>query len=457
VTSSNRKSMRGMLPPNMPVVQARLLSSFALTDHRPAELFVQPGADNHGGRMVWVESPGVFMSRLYRLMPTGAGRQGWSRLAWEALARLGLVPRRRYDYLDSEDPTRFCITVSDPDGRLLWRHGEPGSLDLPYCSHQGESLVAFGDLNGDGRQEILVLSGPGRVSLLDACDGRVLRECQLPADNFALVRAGRTGEAPRGWTVLVGVCEAAYPPHSYSNPVLLLDAELQVLKGYDVPGGIGHAVCVFDADGDGLDEFLAGYTLIDDDGRVVWTAEGAADRAATVTAGVMHADAAVIIDGDGVRDWRAAIAGSEATYFFDHRGRCLWKRPGGHSQHVLCGVFRSAAEGPMLFVLHAGGKAEVLDLTGRALWRGALGTNWPLGCPAAVANGNPFHMGRAAAVWRDPLGEGTDLIVYHEGGWPYAVDGFGRRRVEFPCPETARQPDCDVPRRHRPEDYGYGY
>ena len=64
------------------------------------------------------------------------------------------------------------------------------------------------------------------------------------------------------------------------------------------------------------------------------------------------------------------------------------------------------------------------------------------------------------------MGDGQDLIVYNEAGWPYVIDGQGNRRVEFPCPENSRQsnsfkiygyPCYDDNPPHRPDDWGYGY
>ncbi|MFC1508439.1 hypothetical protein ACFL60_01995 [Candidatus Omnitrophota bacterium] len=363
---------------------------------------------------------------------------------------------RMFPHLDNEHHERFCMAMTDLSGHLKWIYGEPASGDVPYCSHQGEHMVCLADVNGDAQDEILAICGPGRLGMFDM-NGNKLDERELPSDNFSLVKAGRTGPKPGDITVIVGVSEKAYLPHTYSNPVILLDAKLNIIKEINLPGGMGHNCTVFDADGDGWDEFLVGYTLIDHDGEILWIAEGFDNHETQIDAVKMHADCVEIINGDKPEHWVAIIAGSDTTYMFDHNGALLWKQPGIHPQYVMSGRFDSSTEDLRLFVLHQRKKMEMLDMDGKQIWEGVLPGNWPLGRPSPVVSDCCFHMSKPASLWKDPMGTGLDLIVYNEAGWPYAVDGFGQTRVEFPCPESSRQPARNIPRKHRPDDYGYGY
>jgi len=421
----------------------------------PSELFVTI----HRGQtqLVWMTSPGIFMSALYGRLAKGHSAGGWRKIVGRIMKGLRLPESRPYAYLDREDPNLCAIAATDWQGRVLWRYGDDVPQGAPYCSHQGESLLCFADINGDGANEAVGMLGPGRLGVLSLDNGRPLQETRLPADNFTLVKAAHTGGGPCDWTILAGVPESGCPPHSYGNPVILLDQHLQVVGGADLPAGIGHAVKVLDADGDGLDEFLAGYTLINHDGKVAWTAEGIADYSRTMSAASMHADCTEIIcDGPPGR-WKAAIAGSDMFYLFDGQGKLLWRKSGVHPQFVLSGRFLPPSQDTVLFLLHCRVQMESWNLAGQKIWQGHLPGNWPMGRPSTVRDDDCFHMGRPAAVWHDPFGDRQDLVVYNEAGWPYAVNGLGRRRVEFPAPSSSRQDPVAIPPRHRPDDYGYGY
>jgi len=420
-----------------------------------AELFVCPAGPVGPQSFIWLQSPGVFMSSLYRHRLRGAGRKGLTGAVLRALGPLRLPMLQRFRHLRGQRRDLFAMTLTDSRGNVEWTSGKPEAERL-YCCHHADRLLCLADVNGDGRDEILAIYGPGRLGVFSLSDGALLKARPLPSDNFAFVTAGRSGPAAGDVLIMVGVSEQAYPPHEYSNPFVLLDADLNIVAEHDVPAGIGHDAQVFDADGDGRDEFLAGYTLVDHDGKVLWTAEGLNGQDARPDAGASHADSIAILDRDKPRAWRAAIAGSDTTYMIDHEGRLLWKRGGPHPQCILHGCFDPQSSQGCLFVLHMRKKMETLSLAGRQVWQGKLPANWPLGRPVSVPSDDCFHMSRPASTWHDPLGGGLDLIVYNEAGWPYAVDGFGRRRVEFPCPDSARQPAREIPD-WRPDDYGFGY
>jgi hypothetical protein len=65
-------------------------------------------------------------------------------------------------------------------------------------------------------------------------------------------------------------------------------------------GNVGHYPWPYDFDGDGRDELMAGYDLLDDDGQRLWTASGMSD----------HADSMWVADfnEDGYPDIASAAA-----------------------------------------------------------------------------------------------------------------------------------------------------
>jgi hypothetical protein len=47
------------------------------------------------------------------------------------------------------------------------------------------------------------------------------------------------------------------------------------------------------------------------------------------------------------------------------------------------------------------------------------------------------------------------LFIFTDAGWPYVIDGRGRRCCEFPHTENTAQDWGEVP--GRPDDFGYGF
>ena len=46
-------------------------------------------------------------------------------------------------------------------------------------------------------------------------------------------------------------------------------------------------------------------------------------------------------------------------------------------------------------------------------------------------------------------------MIFTDAGWPYVLDGSGKRVLDFPYTHNSAQDWGEVP--GRPDDYGYGY
>jgi hypothetical protein len=106
-----------------------------------------------------------------------------------------------------------------------------------------------------------------------------------------------------------------------------------------------------------------------------------------------------------------------------------------------------------LFVLNKRDTLQLFDFDGQLLWTQEPAEHWPWGKPAGVAE--KFHLFDPALRLHGVLADGLDAIVYVEGGWPYALDGHGRRVLEFQCPPQSKQGPFKAYR--RPDDFGAGY
>lgn len=409
--------------------RAPVVSAFSLArevDIRPFGGIPFPAdLDGNGAcDVVWLQGPGMFHSQVFNAPPY-TGR-----------------------FSDAERAL-FCLTATDSAGKILWQVGTPWHGDRPFVTHSAERSLDTADIDGDGRIEILCVTG-GELLIVDAATGAVERRIATPADNAQIVRVARTGTGPRDWTILVKNAEAAYPPHEYANPAWFYDSELRLLKTTEYRGA-GHTPLVEDLDGDGFQEFVIGFNLIDHDLTTRWSFSPVPND--EWNAGEMHADDIV----SGVLGARScvAFAASDMLYVLDTAdGQLLWKRKGTHPQHCQIGHFSPEHPGNTIFVHNKRAELELLDPEGKELWEMTPPENFPLGC-AEPCRRQKFHVFDPTTPLPGAGQKGTDLLIFSDAGWPYAINGRGERCLEFPHTPNTKQDWGEVP--GRPDDYGYGF
>lgn len=380
--------------------------------------------------VLWLQSPGMFHSKVFDKPP------------WKG-------------QFSDEERNLFCLTATDARGNVLWQVGRPWSGKRPFVSHSAERAVDWADIDGDGAIEVVCVRGY-ELMVIDGRTGKIERSVKTPADNAQIVRVAHTGKGPKDWTILAKNAESAYKPHQYANPAWFYDADLRLIKTADYLGA-GHAPQVFDVDRDGLDEFLIGYNLIDHDLTTKWTYWPVPK--AKWDAGEMHVDYMVvgrILHGDVIRTC-VALAASNKAYLLDAcTGELIWERTGTHPQNCRIGRFLPAkpeAERQVL-VYNKRADFQLYDVGGKELWRMTPPENFPAG-QAAPCRRQKFHVFDATTMLPGRGPGSTDLFIFTDGGWPYVIDGAGRRCAEFPHTPNIAQDWGEVP--GRPDDYGYGF
>ena len=374
--------------------------------------------------VLWLQSPGLFHSKVFDVPP------------WQGR-------------FTDEERAHFCLTATDAEGDVLWQVGEPWRGDRPFVTHSAERALDAADLDGDGVLEVVCARG-NEVLMISAVTGAVKKKVTTPSDNAQIVRIGRTGPKSTDWTILVKNSESAYPPHEYANPAWFYSANLELVKTADYLGA-GHTPLVADIDGDGFDEFVIGFNLVDHDLTTVWSFQPV--PADEWDAPEMHVDDLVLGDVDG-RPCVVAAA-SDTFYVLDARtGELLWKRPTTHPQHCQIGRFQLDIASAQIFIHNKRAELQLFDPKGRELWNMMPPRNFPLGT-AAPCKRQMFHVFDPTEVLPGMGPAGTDLLVFTDGGWPYVIDGFGKRFLELPYTPNAAQDWGEVP--GRPDDYGYGY
>jgi len=190
--------------------------------------------------------------------------------------------------------------------------------------------------------------------------------------------------------------------------------------------GTGHYPLVYDWNGDGKDEVMAGYFFLQSDGTQVWTTNTTSHPELT-----MHADclATADVDGDPSNGYEIVVGGNVAAMFHWKDGSQIWEDTNTvEDQQMGIGEYRSDSPGLEVVLLDRigprtaqGHDANVLlSSTDKLLWKESR-TDY--GWITVSENMNNW------------LGDGTDLILsYHRGGQTPATlyDGYDKVVASFP-------------------------
>jgi outer membrane protein assembly factor BamB len=250
-----------------------------------------------------------------------------------------------------------CLTAFDLEGNRLWQTGKPD----PDPGTQGSDYPAqIYDIDGDGRLEVICVMD-GRFLVLDGASGAVKGSHELPDPEAhdCIIIANLTGGERASDIIL----------KDRYRRMWAMDRDFNQLWTFE--GNPGHYPWVHDLNGDGFDEVMAGYDLLDHKGQVQWSCSGLDDHADCIWVGD--------VNGDGKPE---LVIGGSVTVLYDAEGRELWRYEGSiESQHVALGRFLPELPGLQIagldrMVREDDGKGLkgkdalfLLDAEGRELWK----------------------------------------------------------------------------------------
>ena len=314
------------------------------------------------------------------------------------------------------------VVVHRLDGSVLWRWGkaEAGRNQL----HHDVAAQVY-DWDGDGNDDVIVATDRNVVEI-DGRTGQEKRRFEIPQDaSDCLVFCNLSG-GERATDVLVKT--------RYSQ-IWAFDHDGKQLWTVKQPGGqrTAHQPRPVDIDGDGLDEIVAGYAMLNADGTLRRKLE---DDDPALAAGKRlaegHLDCARLFsaDEDPAQSLLAfTFCGGDRLAVVSGNGRVHWAVPGRHFESIDVGRVCRRIPGPQIVVdipYAPHGQQPIWVLDGQGTLLGQI-----------VNDESRFHR---LVDWH---GEGVESIIV--GQPPAMYDGeTGRKQAIFKMPVSPAENPPDL-------------
>jgi hypothetical protein len=273
--------------------------------------------------------------------------------------------------------------------------------------------IQIHDLDGDGKSEVVYVRDM-QITVAEGATGRTIR--QAPTPKTPPRTPPPFNRFPRILGDAIHFCDLRGSGHA--SDIILKDRYRSVWALDDKLHVLWHGQCTTghypyaaDIDGDGRDEVQVGYTLFDDDGTPLWTLDGRVKD---------HADGVAWVRLRPDDPFRFVCAASdEGLFFADTAGNIRQHHRIGHAQNITVADFRPDLAGLETLVMNFWGNQGDIHFYN--------------------ADGKVYHNFEPAqhgsmclpANWTGEPGEFFVLSAdVREGGM---FDGGGRRVVRFPA------------------------
>ena len=246
-----------------------------------------------------------------------------------------------------------CLTAMTFDGKKLWQIGQPDAWKDHLTNDVGFQIH---DLDGDGRTEVIYCMNM-EIIVADGATGKTKYKAPTPKtpggvkppyDKFPRILGDSLFFCDLRGT---GRPQDIIIKNRYDH-LWALDNHLKVL--WDAACNTGHYPYAFDVDGDGKDELAIGYSLFDDDGKLLWTLDKKIRD---------HADGVAITrfkSGDELR--LLCAASDEGIFFTDMKGNILKHLYLGHVQNPAIADFRADLPGLEVVSINFWGNQGIIHL-----------------------------------------------------------------------------------------------
>jgi hypothetical protein len=230
-----------------------------------------------------------------------------------------------------------AVAAQELDGRVLWTWGD-AAIGRKEWHHDVACQIY--DLDQDGRNEV-ILATKGFMVRLDGKTGKEIR--RIPIDDAAtdcIVICNLRGTARPQDVLVKDRYHRIWAYNHWGN----------LLWTVKDPGGFrtAHQPAPVDLDGDGHDEIMAGYAMLNHDGSVRWVY-----KSQTVDQGRGHLDCMrVLRPAEQPSDWRLVLTccGANNIAVINGEGRILWEKAGNHFESIDIGRIFADRPGPQILV-----------------------------------------------------------------------------------------------------------
>ena len=266
-----------------------------------------------------------------------------------------------------------CLTAIDLEGNVLWQLGEPSDKSEELGKVSADMAFQVYDIDGDGRDEVIV-GWDFEIRILDGRTGTIKKSAKtpfsddddadligVPYQTYAFERINPDGiricnfrgkERPADILIKDRYCR-----------IYALDEDLNVMWKFKSPTNTGHCPLPIDIDGDGKDELLVGYKLLDSDGQMLWSYPISEDHTDEIVAGKW-------MPGEDEGHF-ACVSGTEGFFIGDFYGNIVARDMIGHAQRVSIANYCPEREGREIVVTNFWGHQGVIflyDCYGNQIW-----------------------------------------------------------------------------------------
>jgi hypothetical protein len=312
----------------------------------------------------------------------------------------------------------YSAHAFDNSGRELWRWTAPEADSR--LRQEFEAPGAVWDFDRDGKADFVgwrEFDGKEWLTVADGLTGNIKAKVEWPTkakphvyNNFRIAIGNLDGKYPTGIMVFTDD-GTTISVNAYSPGLQLLWSHADRLR----KDHQGHYVYPRDLTGDGIDEVLYGYTLLDSKGNVIW------NRLTDIFDNNDHADSYKFDDmnGDGKLEIVSGTSALGTQVREAATGKLIWEAPSEHNQQLQTGMFLDGYKYPQVAAGARVYKDRNADpyISAQVYWfdsNGQLIKRWP----ASELNGNPdFTKG-------DWYGNDTEKLFWFR--FMFLPDGRGR-------------------------------